>query len=117
MSIERRKPENAALRELVSALRDVINTRDALWALSSFDRLFRFDKCRTVLNEYDEANARVYNAIQAVKPSDDDVPFGEPPERESAEGASAPLVSTEEFEMLLGKQGLKFRYPSKKKPH
>lgn len=102
MNKERRKSENTALRELIDALKKVINARDALWSLGFFDRLLRFDKCRSVFNEYDDAMLAVRNAVSGVMEASvqpEDLPAPPPnPGR-----GRATTITMEEFEVLLGK--------------
>lgn len=104
MQKERRAAENAALRELVNALKEFIAARDALWTLGFFDRIFHFSRCITVLNRYDQAQERVRSALQDVRRAS--MPES-PPRRglvaEKASPSSAPRLSEEELEMLLGK--------------
>ena len=126
MPLERRKLENAALRELLNALKQFIAARDALWSLRFFDRLFRLDKCRAVFDSYDAASNAMRNAIEAVKTvteaaadcfeesgaeeagykGSEDAPYPAP---------EPPLVSMEEFELLLGKPRLAPRSPQRSK--
>lgn len=99
MNKERRKSENTALRELIDALKKVINARDALWSLGFFDRLFRFDKCRAVFNEYDDAMLAVRNAVNGVMEAS---AHAEPAPPETGKHRPA-TITMEEFEVLLGK--------------
>lgn len=110
---ERRSAENAALRELVDALKDFIAARDALWSLGFFDRLFRFSRCVAMLNRYDAARERVRNAIKAVwdaggqeRPAASECMDG--PELSGDLPAQPPtrLISLEEFEMLMDRPAI-----------
>ncbi|CAK7057309.1 MAG: hypothetical protein DELT_01290 [Desulfovibrio sp.] len=118
MSKERRKSENAALRELVGALKNVINARDALWSLGLFDRIFRFDKCREIFNEYDAALLAVRNAVHGVivatTSPEEQIPgdaaleleteqAAEHAASQNAEKARQTAITLEEFAFLLGK--------------
>lgn len=102
MREERRKSENAALRELIDALRDFIAARDALWSLSFFDRLFRFEKCRGVISAYDHASVQVRNSIRAVMEASKDS-SGNREKVETSTPSLSGLLSVDEFDLLLGR--------------
>lgn len=115
---ERRSAENAALRELVNALKDFIAARDALWSLGFFDRLFRFSRCIAMLNRYDAARERVRNAIIAVweaggpeRPSESGQADGPEPSADRPAQPTVPLISLEEFEMLMDRPAILKKRP------
>lgn len=108
---ERRKKENTALRDLVDALKRLIDARDALWALSIVDRLFRPQKCRAVFNAYDYARELVQRAVRAVMQAS--AVREENPEHPLPRSRE-PLISMEEFNVLLGKPQLLRKVPRKR---
>lgn len=115
---ERRSAENAALRELVNALKDFIAARDALWSLGFFDRLFRFSRCVVMLNRYDAARERVRNAIHAVweaagpeRVSAPEHAGGPEPSASLPPQPATPLISLEEFEMLMDRPAILKKRP------
>ena len=105
---DRRMVENTLLRELVDAMAEFMKARDALWSLGIFDRLFRAEKCRTIINEYDLAARKVREAIRTLskltKSGGPDAPI--------PDSQVGRLVSEEEFEMLIGKHGFPRAVPA-----
>ena len=116
MTTERRADENKALRELVDALKDFIAARDALWSLGFFDRIFRFERCVGILNRYDAARNTVRNTVLAVKEATAAAREAAGTEAEPGDAAPRtpkPLVTLEEFEMLLGKPAILKKRPQR----
>ena len=103
MDKERRYQENKALRELVDALREFIAARDGLWTLGFLDRVFHREKYLAVLKNYDFAGIRVRNAILKLKTVPASPKTGG---SSSSNMARSPLISLEEFEVLLGRPAL-----------
>lgn len=101
MNEDRRQSENTALRSLVDALKTVISARDDMWSLSVVDRLFRLQKYKKTLADYDDAMQGVRNAIQSV------VVASRNAQQESLPPIvmEKPEISLAEFEVLLGKPG------------
>ncbi len=106
--MERRTDENKALRELVDSLKDFIAARDSLWSLGFFDRIFRFSRCIAMLNRYDLAWMRVAAAVRAVQAAGASQSEAKKPDtgKKSPAPGNRPLLSMEEFEMLLGKPAI-----------
>lgn len=93
--MERRKTENAVVRELIDALKAFVDARDRVWALSAADRLFRRDRCRDTLQQYDRAMGMLRDAVgglMAAARAQADNPEAE---------QSLALISVEEFRMLM----------------
>ena len=101
MNEDRGQFEYAALRGLVDALKTVIAARDDMWSRSVMDRLFRLDKYKKALSDYDEAMQGVRNSIQAVVAASRHAPQENAPARVM----ERPEISLEELEVLLGKPG------------
>lgn len=102
--MERRKTENAALRELVDALKGFVDARDSLWTLGFFDRVFRKDKCRDAIRRYDGSLRHLREAIGALMLASRARAASQDEERDMALPPSGPtdaLISHEEFTMLL----------------
>ena len=93
--MERRKTENAALRELISALKTFVDARDCVWTLSSMDRLFRRDRCRDTLRNYDRALGALREAIGGLMAA------SRGPLADAEAGRPPALISVEEFRMLM----------------
>ena len=110
MTPERRKSENAAMRDMVDAMKDFVAARDSLWSLGIFDRLFRFEKYRKVIDNYDNAIFAMRNAVRALT----EATASSPETGEPASKPKPPLVSMEEFEMLLGKPEIVKKLPKKR---
>ena len=107
MSQERRKSENAAMRGMVDAMKNFVAARDALWSLGILDRLFRFEKYRSVIDNYDNAISAMRNAMRAVTQAS--AKGGEKAGQKSE--PTPQVISVEEFEMLLGKPEIVKKLP------
>ena len=97
--MERRKTENAALRELISALKVFVDARDCVWTLGAADRLFRRERCRDTLQNYDKAMGALREAIVGLMSASRGPVADTKAERQPA------LISVEEFRMLLEEPG------------
>lgn len=101
MERERRRQENTDVRTLVDCLKAYVDARDAIWSLRFFDKLFRADKCRRIMNEYDNALRSLRGSIKNF------IDRGGEERPKAAPGPSAPLstalISEEELDMLLGR--------------
>lgn len=106
--------ENKALRDLVDALKAFIAARDNLWSLNFFDRIFHFGKCREILHEYDASRDKVHSAILTLKEITESPTLLEKKDlAEKSSDAMAPVVTLEEFEMLLGKPSILKKAPGR----
>lgn len=111
MTKERRKSENTALRELIDALKKVAMARDGLWSLSVIDRIFRLNKYRKTIADYDEAMQSVRNAIVAVMAAtrhqsvENNLPLPKPGPKSG--------ITLEEFEFLMGRPDNAKKTPGK----
>lgn len=104
--VDRRLSVNQPLRTLVDALKHLIDARDALWRLSFLDRLFRHEKCRSTMTAYMQASTELREAINIFAVN---THTGSDPQKTDDAEAQAgapnvfePLLTVEEFEMLLG---------------
>lgn len=95
--MERRETKNAALRELVDALKGFVEARDRLWSFDLADCLFYRDRRRDSLRRYDDSLRLLTAAIEGllvVARGQGALPDKDAPH--------ASLLSHDEFKMLLG---------------
>ncbi len=84
-------------------------------ALGFFDRIFRFARCIEMLNRYDASRNKVHNAVQAVKKSGGVAKAGGPEvDKDATSRSSQPLVTLEEFDILLGKPAILKNRPQRR---